>query len=352
MALGIIPAGFYEWFLNNGYEWLLWVIAAGSLGLLGLAADRVVSSAVVLASDIGLSKIVIGATIVSLGTTAPEVSVSVLAAIRGEPELALGNAVGSVTCDIALIFGLACVLTRLPIDRFVLSRQGTMLLATSFTLVAAVGILAILNGSSSQVVIPRWMGAAFLAGLLAYLYLSVRWARRKPQTMLSEQALKAQVNKQHKIRQALANLVFLIIALAFVVFSSDTLVGSAIALSLHYGVPKDVLAVTLVAFGTSVPELATAMASVAKRHGELLIGNTLGASILCILWVLGASSSLAPLAVPKVFVYLHLPVMLSAVCMISAFILLSGQWFRRWQGALLLTVYTGYICVLAALMLT
>jgi cation:H+ antiporter len=344
--LAIVPEALYGGLLSHS-PWLLWAWAVGALAVLGAAADRAVWAAVRLAAELGMSRIVIGATIVSLGTTAPEVSVSVVAAIRGQGGLALGNAVGSVICNTALIFGLGCVLTQLPIDRAVLRRQSFMHLAAVVSLIGIVVILAAASGTVHGLAIPRGVGVAFLGALAAYMYLTIRWARGGLEALLPADAHESQTSRRAKTHGAWMSFIVLAVGLAAVVLASDALVGSVVALSRHYGVPEDVLAVTLVAFGTSVPELATAIVSVIRRQGELMIGNILGANTLCILWVTGASAAVAPVEVPASFFYLHLPLMGLVAGLFTVFVLRSGTHFRRRQGAGLLAIYAAYIAALA-----
>jgi len=345
MMLGIIPESSYHQLLSHG-PWLLWTLALVALVILGAAADRAVWAAVRLAAQLGVSRIAIGATVVSLGTTAPEVSVSVIAAMKGQGGLALGNAIGSVICNTALIFGLGCVMAPFVFDRAGLRRQSSVHMGVMVLLVGIVLILAIVAGSVRDLRLSRGIGVLFMALLGIYMYLSIRWARKGLAEVETPELPDIADLRAHKIRQTVASFLVLAAGLAVVVVSSDALVGSVVTLSRHYGMPEEVLALTLVAFGTSVPELATAIASLRRGHGELMIGNILGANTLCILWVTGASAAVEPLGVPTTFFFLHLPVMVLVTGLLTAFIFLGGNHFRRWQGGLLLTVYTGYIAVL------
>jgi len=324
--------------------WLLWVFLAVGLRFIALGADRLVSGAVHLAKVLGISTVIIGATVVSLGTTAPEAFVSVASAFRGKPGFALGNAVGSVICDTALIFGLCCLLSRLPLDRFVLYRQGVLKLLTVALLIVTMFGLAAASGGFGGVIFPRWIGLVYLALLAAYMVVSVRWTRRRPET-LPEQAKVGPV-EQHRLGSGLLNCLMLLEGLAIVYVSSDMLIGSATRLSAVYGVPQGILGVTVIAFGTSLPELVTALTSVIKGHPELMIGNIIGADILNVLFVVGASASAAPLNVEPSFFYLHLPVMAVSVGLMGIYIFTSGGSFKRWQGLPLLGVYVVYYSIL------
>ena len=144
----------------------------------------------------------------------------------------------------------------------------------------------------------------------------------------------------------------LAMGLVMVIGGAQVMVGSVGELCGRYGVPPDVLAVTLVAFGTSLPELATAIASIVKGHPELLVGNIIGADILNVLFVIGASATAVPLEVPAAFFYLHLPVMMVALVLFRLFVFGRGGRFRRWEGIPLLAVFGGYYAILLILVIT
>jgi len=167
-----------EHFFSELHWGLLGLVIALSLGVLGKAADWLVDEAVALSEKSGIPKVVIGATVVSLGTTMPEAAVSVFAAIQGSPGLALGNAVGSIICDTGLILGLACLIAPLKLSRKIVNRQGWIQFFAGVLLVAACfpfanpGAVFETGGT-----LPQLVGFAFLAALGVYLWLSVRWAR-------------------------------------------------------------------------------------------------------------------------------------------------------------------------------
>ena len=342
----LIPEHFY----TDRPDILLWLFAAVAIGMLVYGADRLVGSAVHLARAVGLSTVIIGATIVSLGTTSPEACVSVMAAMGGKSGLALGNAVGSVICDTALVFGLCCCLVKLPKDQFILRRHGWLQLGSGVLLAGVIGALAILAGGIEGVEIPRVIGMVFLALLIAYMAISVRWAKQHPELLGDE----AHAGEGEKISSSvvLKHLILLVIGLVFVLVGADVMVGSVGVLCRRYGVPQDVLAVTLVAFGTSLPELVTAIAAIIKGHPELLVGNVIGADILNVLFVVGASATAGSLGVPPLFYYLHIPMMLLVLVILRVFIAWRGETFKRWQGIPLLLLFVGYYVILGALRLT
>lgn len=309
----------------------LLAILAASIAVLTKGADWFVEGSAQLAYRLGISKIIVGATVVSLGTTAPEAAVSVVAAIGKNSGLALGNAVGSVICNTGLIFGLGCVITSLPIDRFILRRHGWLKVGSGCLLVA----LAVLSTQLYETpVIKQWMGIVLLALLAGYMFISVRWSKQHPS--LSEDVPKS-------TRGIGVCLLMVAVGIVLIVASAKCLVGSAKQLCYLIGVPESVISATLVAFGTSVPELATAMMSIRKGHPEILVGNIIGANILNVLFVIGASATAVDLPVPPEFFYLHFPVMMLMLLTFRAAISAGKTSFSRWWALPLLLFYGAYI---------
>jgi cation:H+ antiporter len=314
---------------------LLALLAAILLFLLARGADILVDQAVILSGRSGVPKLVIGATIVSLGTTTPEAVVSVLAALQGRPGLALGNAVGSIICDTGLILGLACLIAPLPLHRGIVNRQGWIQFAAGWALVAAclpwldLGRTFADGGS-----LPRGVGIFFLMGLCAYLYLSVRWAREAGFEPLKETcgSTKASLPKVW---------LRLIGGIGLVVGSSWLLIPTAVEAAVRLEVPESIIAATVVAFGTSLPELVTAVTAARRGHGELAVGNVVGADILNVLFVAGAAAAVTSggLGAPAHFFTLHFPSMLLLLVVFRIGIAVSGSHLRRPFGLILLVTY-------------
>ncbi len=340
----LIPDTFFE-----QADALLWLYTVGSIVCLVLGADRVVAGGARLASTLGVSKVIIGATVVSIGTTSPEIFVSAMAAIQGEPDLALGNAVGSTICDTALVLGISCLLTRVPIDRFVMNRHGWLHLGSAVLLVAVATTTAILFGGIEMAVIPRVAGIGFVMLIVLYVIYSVRWARQHPEAVVLAEEIAAHEKGPDRRRAGWNvgwNLVQALAGLALIVAASQVLVGSISMLCTRHGVPPDILAVIVVAFGTSLPELATAIASIVKGHPEVLVGNVIGSDIMNVLLVAGVSASAVPLDVSPYFFYLHFPVMLLAVGLVRIYVWTSDTTFKRWHGVPLVGLFVAYYIVL------
>lgn len=319
---------------------LLIVCIASSLFVLGKAADALVDQAVLIAETLRIPPTVVGATIVSLGTTTPEAAVSVLAAIAGSPGLALGNAVGSVIADTGLILGLACLIAPLRLDRNIVNRQGWLQVSAGFLLV----LLSIPWARPSQVFVdggrlPQPSGFLLLALLVAYLYFSVRWAGQ-------QRAVDADENRGAAIRaSAWWTLLKLVAAIALVVLSAHFVIPGVTEAARRLAVPESVISATLVAFGTSLPELVTAVTAARRGHGELAVGNVIGADILNVLFVAGAAAAVTPTGLEagvNFFTVLY-PFMLFILIVFRVGIFLSGDVLRRGVGYILLATYCIYI---------
>ena len=330
-------------------EIYLWLIIAGAMTVLVIGADKAVAAAAKLASELGISKIIIGATVVSLGTTAPEVVVSVKAALGGDSGLSLGNGMGSVICDTALIFGLCCFITPLPIDKFIMKRQGWFQFGSGILLALLIAASWFVSRDVNSIYVGTLAGGVLIALLMVYLCLSARWGKQHASAipeMDDEIPDPDHVDKSFKA--TMFNLFWLVIGLAMIITGAEFLIGSVKQICYIHEVPESVIASTVVAFGTSLPELVTALTALKKGHSELLIGNVIGADILNIVFVIGASALAVPLKVDKTILYLTLPTMLLVLIMLRFFASFNKKpQFKRWQGLALLLVYVAFSVVFA-----
>ncbi len=321
--------------------WLAALILV-SLAVLGKAADWLVDEAVALSERSHIPKVVIGATIVSLGTTTPEAAVSVLAALQGSPGLALGNAVGSIICDTGLILGLACIIAPLKLDRKIVNRQGWIQIGAAVALVAA----CVPWGSAGEVFsrggrLPQSIGFVFLIALAAYMWQSIRWAR-------NEQTELAVAGHEKDVEASLVVIIGKLLgSVALVVISAQVLIPAVAEAARRMNVPESIIAATLVAFGTSLPELVTAVTAARRGHGELAVGNVVGADILNVLFVAGASAAVtaAGLQAGSHFFQVLFPVMLVILLVFRIGIIFSGESMKRPFGYVLLGAYVFYMVI-------
>jgi len=336
-----------ETLLNNlvaGFSTIaLLIIIVVCIVILSKGADWMIDGVVHLARRTGLPRIVIGATIISLGTTMPEAFVSVMAAWLGNPGLALGNGVGSIIADTGLIFGLTCLLTTVPVNQFILNRTGWVQVgAATLLVIISLIVLATMPG---QPILHRWVGFLFLLFLAGYMYITYVWAKKGGSTAIEgEQADNSELTSMEKCWLMIVGGLFLIVV------GARILVPSAAEIAHRIGVPEDVIAATMVAFGTSLPELMTAIAAVRKGHPEITVGNIVGADVLNCLFVIGAAAAARPLAIPPNFYSFHFPAMLIILYSFRYFIFRNRDGhFKKTQGAWLLGIYLVYLVLQYAL---
>jgi cation:H+ antiporter len=328
---------FLKIFMQSQPIWLLFSMICLFIYTLGKGADILVEEAVRLSVKWRMPRILVGATLVSLGTTIPETAVSVFAALKGSPGIALGNAVGSIICDTGLILGVAAVMKPLSIDRYIVNRQGWIQLAAGVLLVAA----SMPYSSLSEVFtsggrLPRHMGIVFLVLLGLYMYLSVRWiAKREGVESLSETEGIVIEDK------ALAILLRGSGGLLLVLLSSKILIPAVQDTAVRLSVPESIIGATLIAFGTSLPEFVTAITAVRKGYGELAVGNIIGADILNVLFVAGAAASVTRggLVAQPFFFQLLFPAMLLILVVFRLGVFFSKKELKRGFGVVLLSVY-------------
>ncbi len=329
-------------FLNNSHVIVPVLALLLSLYTVGKGADILVDNAVSLSMQWGVPKMILGATLVSLGTTVPEASVSVVAAIQGNPDLSLGNAIGSIIVDTGLIIGIASLIGTLPIDRMIVRRQGRLQFV--FALMLAVVCLPIFSSGGTGR-IYQWVGFVFVILLCIYMYLSFVWAKdaAKGRDMAEDE--------EEKAGSWVLKLVFMFLGIAIVVVSSKILIPSVAIVATRIGIPQSIIAATLVAFGTSVPELVTAITSVRKGAGELAVGNIVGADILNVLFVLGLSAAVTPsgIKVPFYFYYLQIPAMLVILVVFRFCSTRKSGTIGKAGGALLFGTYIIYLVLNFAL---
>jgi cation:H+ antiporter len=330
----IIPDRWVELLAAKGVFWIFCTLLASFLALFK-GSDWFVEGAAGAAKKLGIPVVIIGATIVSLGTTSPEATVSIMAAYAGKSGLALGNAIGSIICNTALVFGLGCTLSKVPTDRFIFKRQGMVKLISCMGFTALCYITLIFHRSY----ITRQYGFILLGVLVWYIFASAKWAKQHHQAGVTD----AEDINAKKPLLILAIIFFA--GLMLVIIASRVLIISAIQICVRFSIPEDVIAATVVAFGTSVPELATGMTSLIKGHKEILLGNIIGANILNIFVVIGGSLSVADIEVTPDFYYLHFPFFVLTVGLFTIFSAISKTHYSRIFGPVFLVIYTTYVTI-------
>ena len=295
--------------------------------------DFFVDAASWIAERSGIPKLIIGATIVSLATTMPEMLVSVMAAVQGKVDMSIGNAVGSVTANLGLIMALAVVFMPGVIRRKDYLLKSILMLAAS-----AIIVLCGLTGSVSVA-----MCAVLLVIFAVYLWDNVHEAHRTIR-LNGQQPDRAAAAQETGRRVVLVNIAKFVGGAAAIVLGAQLLVDNGSTLARLAGISERVIGVTLVAIGTSLPELITTITAISKKQSELSVGNILGANILDLTLIMPLSSLISgkPLPVSQTMAAIDLPACL-LVGLIATIPALAAKRFARWQGAVLLVVYAGYV---------
>ncbi len=303
-------------------------LAAGLL-VLTLAGDLLVRGAAGLAERAGLSPLIIALTVVSIGTSMPELFISVSAALQGSPDIALGNVVGSNIANILLVLGLPAILYPIACS------HRALRLNTGF-MIAASGLLIVFCFMGP---LTRGVGEILLVALVAYLAWSTWDARRHPFSAI-EQTAESITKIEHMPRLTIA--AFVLVGCIGLPIGAHLVVEGGTLMARSFGVSDAVIALTLIAVGTSLPELATSLMAAIRKHHDVAIGNVIGSNIINILAILGVTSLIMPLPVAPNFLRLDLWVMLLVALAIVPTIISRGT-ITRVRGAVFVTAYVAYV---------
>ena len=314
----------------------------GSLGLFAVGlvllikgGDWFVDSATNIAKRFHVPEIIIGATVVSIGTTLPEVMVSATAAVNQNGAVAYGNAIGSIICNTALIAALTIAIRPAPVDRKAITKPVLFF----FVSVAIYVVAAYIFGS-----FDRWLGIVMLGVFAVYMFLTIRQGFNNPT------ASEDHAEEEAPEGSLLGNVVLLVLSAALIAVGADMLEGSSVSLATMAGIPTQVVGVTIVALCTSLPELVTAITALAKGHGALSLGNIIGANIFNLVLVSGVAVTISPFAVPEgstIFgqntsLVMEIPLMVGVMALMTLPALLKKKLYR-WQGATLLGIYAAFV---------
>lgn len=300
---------------------ILMIIGGAVMVLWG--ADRLTEGAVALAERMRIPQIVIGLTIVALGTSAPEFCVSLVSALKGTADLAVGNVVGSNIFNTMLIVGVAAVVAPMSILPLTVRRDIPLSVVASIALAAMV----LIDGDVS-----RLDAVILFAGFLAFMWLTLRNA--KVENNASEEA----PTSQQSLLKATG---FLLLGLACLVFGSNIFVDGATDVAQQLGVSEAVIGLTIVAGGTSLPELATSVVAARKGNSGIAIGNVLGSNVMNILLIIGGAGLICPMKVEGITI-VDFAVLTGSVLLLWLFCF-TKYTIARWEGALLTALFFGYM---------
>lgn len=334
-----------EEYLQNPWLASLAVVLGG--GALIAGGEALVRGASKIALGLKISPLIVGLTIVALCTSAPEMAVSLSAALGSDPsgaDVALGNVVGSNVCNVLLILGICALVKPLSTSTTLVKRDFPLAALFSLATLAAVFVARQDDGSFH---LPQIYGFLLLAAFVVYEIVAIRQARRDPDAQNADVAEQSQEKKNAKYwLVALCQLVF---GLVFLVAGAQGFVGGAVSIARMIGVSELVIGLTLVAVGTSLPELTVSVIATLRGEVDVAMGNVVGSNLCNLLLILGGTLSLLPqgIAVQRQSAFVDLPVMAASAILVAWFAF-TGRKVERWEGACLLAGQIGYAVYLVA----
>ena len=303
----------------------VFLIVAGFV-LLIVGADFIVKGSVAIANKLKVPPLIIGLTIVAFGTSAPEFVVSVTSALQGAEGLVLGNVVGSNIANILLILGGAAIVYPIAVDKKSFYRDFSFLLFVSivFTLFALSGTFV------------RWMGILMLLMLIAFVVLNYYSAKKSGQTDIESST------SPWNDKGWLFVIGGTVLGLAGIVYGADLLVDGAVMIAQYFGVSEEIIGLTIIAFGTSLPELATSCVAAYRKQSDLAVGNVLGSNIWNIVFILGVAATITDVSVPTQFIRFDIWIMLAATVVLLPRVYRYGK-ISRTAGVLFVLSYILYL---------
>ncbi len=308
--------------------------------LLYYGADWLVQGSASLAHSFGLTPLLIGLTVVAFGTSAPELVVSIVSATQGQSMIAVGNVVGSNICNIALVLGMTAVILPIPCHKATVHRDMPIMLGISL-------YLLIISYNSH---IGRLEGMSLFGGVILYTLMNYYVSRREASAYWAETATAEAVTQDITyIESRIKQVLLILVGIIGVVLGAKLLIYAAVNLMQGLGVNEKVIGLTVVAFGTSVPELATSVVAAIRKEMDISLGNLIGSNVFNILCVLGMVSMIKPITIKGGFIQSGLLVDYVVMMVISGMpwvMMTKGRVISRMNGLVLLTCYVGYLVYL------
>lgn len=309
------------------------IFIALALVLLFIGAEGLVRGSSSLALRAGLSPLLVGLTIVAFGTSSPELVVSIKAALSQQGDISVGNVVGSNSLNIGIILGLTALLCPIPVHRQVIKVDAPIALG-------AAGLLLFFLHDKS---LSRIEGLILFTGIVAYTAMNILLARREGKMASADEKLNEGLPTGVS-KHWLIDIAFIVIGLAILVAGSRLLVDNAIFIAKAFGVSEAVIGLTIVAAGTSMPELATSVVAALRKQPDIAIGNVVGSNVFNILGILGVSALISPIHAPGISMLDYTMMIVFSALLIP--LLYTGRLLHRIEGALLLALYGCYLFML------
>jgi cation:H+ antiporter len=298
------------------------VLIVLGLAILAIGAESLVRGAASLALRMGITPLVVGLTIVAIGTSSPELAVSIQAALEGNSDISIGNVVGSNIANIGLILAIAALIRPIDIHPQALKRDVPMMIAITLVLV-----LMLVDGE-----VGRLDGVLLVIGSIAYTVFAYWEAHREKKEIADE--------VPPETRATWLDLVFIVVGLGMLILGARMLVENVIIIAEWLNINRVIIALTVIAVGTSLPELAITIATAYKNHGDLLVGNILGSNSMNILLILGITAVLQPIQTSALRTFDIAAMVAFSIVILP--LMLRGRRISRTEGALLLAGYAGY----------
>lgn len=317
-----------------------------------IGGEVFVRGATKLTAILRIPPLVIGLTIVAASTSAPELMVSLIGVFQNppNPDISLGNVVGSNIANILLILGVAAVVAPIKVSSIIIKREIPAMIGASFLLWGIGYFCTRETGSEIAHILPAWGGAFFLVLLVAYNVLVIRAAKKKTNDPLPNSATENFSNLVDKspVRKGALSLVFLVAGLAMLIYGSDLFVKKATDIAIMFQISPLVISLTILAIGTSLPELAVSVISALRGNPDIAVGNVVGSNIFNLLGILGASATLGGgLKLSRDAFVFDIPIMIG-VAVLGGFFSFTDRKLARWEALFLILAFAGYIAFLAA----
>lgn len=310
------------------------LLLAVGMFLLVKGADWFVDGASNIAKALKIPSLIIGLTLVSMGTSAPEASVSINSALSGLSDISIGNVVGSNMFNTLLILGLSAVIVPVAIDSDMKKYDIPIMLGTYVLLILFAYVI-------SPLTIELWEGLLLLAAFVSYMVFLV--LRAKKSGANNEEIVSGNeiVKEEEKKQPIWKSIILSVVGLAGIIFGGDLVVDNASLIAIELGMSEVLVGLTIVAVGTSLPELVTSIVAAMKKENDIALGNVIGSNIFNVIFILGLSSSITPLLIDQATIVDTLAMLVSGVAVML--IALCGKNMKKWQGVVMLLGYVAYL---------
>jgi cation:H+ antiporter len=312
-----------------------WVSIIIGLVVLTVGAELLIRGSTELARRLGVSDLLIGLTLIGFGTSTPELVSSVQAALIGSPGVAVGNVVGSNIINILFILGMSALIAPFVVDQKAFRRDGAVVLAATVVMI----------GVSMAGEYSRFVGFAFIAAIIGYIIFAFLSERRAPDSPMAEQHIVEGAEAKRGPKSPFVDVVFVVAGLGMLIYGASLLVTGAIKVAAQLGISETIVGLTVVAIGTSLPELVTSVMAALRGKSALALGNVVGSNIYNIFGILGVTAAIKPIAAPSEIVEFDNWVMLGATLLMLLFAMTRSR-LDRLEGAAMVACYLGYVAYL------